>query len=87
MKWVLAQGFPSPINTTNFQEFLERLFQILIYFGFVAATFGIIYGGFILMTSEGDARKVEEGKKAIIFSVIGLGLLLVSYPLIRRVFP
>lgn len=87
--YILAHGgFTNPIgNITSIQTFLETLFRILIYFGFVAATFGIIYGGIILMTSEGRPDKVEEGKKALIFSAIGLGLLLVAYPIIRMAFP
>ena len=36
----------------------------------------IIYAGFLIMTSAGDTGKVEQGKKTILYVVIGLGVML-----------
>jgi len=34
----------------------------------------IVVGAYKIVTSEGDPRKMEEGKRAVLFAIIGLGV-------------
>lgn len=36
----------------------------------------VVLGGYDIVTSEGDPGKMEEGKKKVIYALIGLGLAL-----------
>lgn len=38
----------------------------------------IIIGGYKIVTSEGDPGRVQEGKRAIIYALIGLGIALAT---------
>lgn len=46
--------------------------------GLVAAVF-LVYGGITYVTSSGDAGKVEKAKKVILYSLIGLAIVGLSY--------
>jgi hypothetical protein len=39
----------------------------------------IIYGGFLYMTAMGESDKVKKGKNVILYSVIGLVIILAAY--------
>lgn len=40
------------------------------------ATLLIIFGAFQILTSAGSSDKVEAGKKTILYTVVGLGIML-----------
>lgn len=44
-----------------------------------------VYGGFLLLTSAGEAGKIQSGKDAMKWSVIGLAVVFSSYALVRFV--
>lgn len=54
---------------------------INVFLGFlgVIALVGIIAGGFLMMTSGGNAEKSETGRKAATAGVIGLIIIFISY--------
>lgn len=59
--------------------FVARFYSIgLGLIGGLAVLF-IIYGGYLLMTSQGDLRRVESGKSYIIYSIMGLLLAIFGY--------
>jgi hypothetical protein len=45
----------------------------------------IVIGGYQYMTSSGDDKKAESGKKTIKWAVFGLGLVLFSYAIVTVV--
>ncbi|MFA5024770.1 MAG: pilin [Patescibacteria group bacterium] len=57
-------------NTDLFNTIIFIL-KMMIY---VAAAIGIIYGGILYIQSLGDATKTAAGKKAILYSIVGLVL-------------
>jgi hypothetical protein len=44
-----------------------------------------VYGGFLWITSRGDADRVKKGKDTVTNSVIGLAIILLSYSIINFV--
>lgn len=45
----------------------------------------IIYGGLTWMLSAGNDEKVKQGKQIVIWSVAGIGLIFLSYVIVRFV--
>ena len=43
----------------------------------------VLYGGWKWMTSEGDKKKVEDARTTIIYSVIGLVVIILSFLIIN----
>lgn len=50
--------------------------------GGLVAVFMIIYGGFKFITSTGDSSKVQEAKKTIMWSAIGLVVIVMARTII-----
>jgi glucose uptake protein GlcU len=55
--------------------------------GFIAgvALLALIYGGYAIMTSRGDPRRVSNGKSYIYYAIAGLLLAIFGYVFIQTV--
>lgn len=78
---------PLPTSTTNpgtlrFESLGDILTIALQYLfplaGFLLFLF-LVFGGFQLLTSSGDPKKVEAGRNRITYAVVGFVLLIASY--------
>ncbi len=67
---------PNPLTYTSFTDLLDGIAKFLLLLAVPVATIIIIYGAFLILTSAGSADKVEQGKKAILYAAIGLGIML-----------
>ena len=45
----------------------------------------IIYGGFMLLTAQGDPARIKRGKDVVLYSVIGLTLVVLAYAIVNFV--
>ena len=52
--------------------------------GFLAVGM-IIYGGFMLLTAQGDPAKIKRGKDVVIYSSIGVILVMLAYAIVNFV--
>ena len=43
----------------------------------------IIYGGFMLLTAQGDPARIKRGKDVVLYSVIGLILVVLAYAIVN----
>ncbi len=64
------------------QAILTVLNFFLSFLGLVATGF-IIYGGFLYITAAGDDGKVENAKKILMFSAIGIIVILLSFAIVN----
>lgn len=74
-------------NATNSQGSARQLALTFINFflfflGLIATAF-IIYGGFLYITSSGDDTATEKAKKILIYSAIGILIILISFALVN----
>lgn len=51
---------------------IQGIINVLLAIGGILAVVAIIYGGAQMMLSQGDSGKVQTGKNAVIYGVIGL---------------
>jgi hypothetical protein len=65
--------------------FVQKFYGIGL--GFVAgvALLALVYGGYVVMTSRGDPRRVNDGKSWIFYSIAGLMLAIFGYVFIQTV--
>ena len=79
--------YPMPSECWDITVFIEVLLQMVNYlFGIIGALAlgAFVYGGFVLILSQGNPEKVKQGTGAMINAVIGMvitfsGYVLVSY--------
>jgi len=73
------------LGTRSIQETIANLINIALAFLGILATLLLLYGGFVWMTSRGDAQRVDRAKQIIISSLIGLVIILSAYAITRFV--
>lgn len=76
-------------NATGGQGSFRQLAQtflnfILGFLGFLAVVM-VIYGGFLYVTAAGKQEKVDEGKKIIMYAIVGIVIILLSFAIVNTV--
>jgi hypothetical protein len=66
----------SPIKATSLAEFFSAIVDTMIQLGVVVSALAIMYGGFLLVTAQGDEEKVAQGRKTLTWAMVGTGVLL-----------
>ncbi|WKZ28799.1 MAG: pilin [Patescibacteria group bacterium] len=76
----------NPLNANSVPELIANILRAAIGIVGALALLVFIYGGFIWLTSGGEAGKVSAGKEAMKWAAIGLVVIFTSYGLVRFVF-
>ena len=83
---VTALMFASPVyaqsaDVTKIQTFIKSIIQILVTIaGLVSAGF-FVWGGFGYITSSGNPEMLDRSKKTILYSAIGLAVVMGAFVL------
>lgn len=83
--WLLTVAAPAlkldgvPNARTDENDILVGLLNSVYLVAGVVAVISIIMGGFWYVTSNGEADKIKRGKNAIIYSAIGLVVILLAF--------
>lgn len=85
---ILAQaGLKNPLGAEDMiiGDLFGRLVRAFLSFiAFVAMVY-FIYGGFLFLTSAGNAEKVEKGKNTLVYGILGIVLTYTSWQILRFV--
>lgn len=65
-------------EVTDANSFVSLIVEIAIPFAITCVVLLIIYGGYILMSSQGDPDKVKEGKEILTNAIIGFIVVALS---------
>ena len=79
---VLAVKIDNPLEYDTFGELIEAIIDFFINIALVLVPLFIVIAGFYFVTATGDPAKIETGKKIILYTSIGLLIILLSYGLI-----
>lgn len=71
------------LTTRNLKDVISSVINIALGLLGIIATIIILYGGFVWMTSQGNADSIARAKRIIINGVIGLAIILSSYAIVR----
>lgn len=67
----------------GFFDVLRTIIQFVLFLGGLLAFFYVLYGGFVYLTSGGDAGKAATGTKMIVNAIIGIIIIFLSYSLVN----
>ncbi len=77
-------GLSNPLKAQTITEFLVNILDILLTLALPVIVFFIIYGGFKLVTAQGEPGKITDARKAITWAVIG-GVVVLASKLILEI--
>jgi len=63
-------------NTKELVPFLDKIIDACLKLGAVIAVVALIYAGFLFVTAAGDEGKIDTAKSTILYTVIGIVILL-----------
>jgi len=69
-------GLTNPLDADTLQEALDRFLNFLFFLAIALAPILIIYAAFLILTSGGDAAKINRGKQIILWTLIAFALVL-----------
>ena len=75
----------SPLDAETFQELLNNIIGFIFWVGFAIAPLILVIAGFLYVTSAGNVQRLATAKQMILYTVIGLAVLLISRGLISVV--
>ncbi len=76
---------PSNLPQLSIGQIISNITNVLLFIVGIAAVIGIIYGGFTYVTSGGDENRLRQAKEAILYSVVGLIISLLSFLIVQFV--
>lgn len=82
---VLAVEFQNPLEYETFGELIDAIIDFIFYIAVVVAPLMIIIGAFYLLTAGGDPKKIGTGKNIIIYTLIGLAIVMLARGLIAMI--
>lgn len=72
----------NPLKICSIEDFINNLINFIFTVGFALAVLMYIVAGFYIVTAGGDAQKVSTGKNIILYTTIGLGIILLARGLV-----
>ncbi|OGJ48926.1 hypothetical protein A2344_03290 [Candidatus Peregrinibacteria bacterium RIFOXYB12_FULL_41_12] len=79
-----ASGYDSGLTkATSAREFILNVTNFALSFLGLVAVVVIIYGGFLYVTAAGEEEKSGKGKKAVMYAIIGIIIVLASYAIVN----
>lgn len=79
--FVASPAYATSADVTKIETFIKSIIQILVTIaGLVSAGF-FVWGGFGYITSSGNPEMLDRSKKTIIYSAIGLAVVLGAFVL------
>lgn len=69
---------PNPLKVTSVSELIDRIVTYIIEIATILLPLAILYGAYLFMSAGGDTEKISQGRKTILWTVIGYGLILIS---------
>lgn len=80
--WLKIATYTGPY-ISNVTSLLSPVFKVLFYAGIFVGILGIIYSGYLFISSEGDPGRVKEGKEQFTAAILGSLFVLLSVFILR----
>jgi hypothetical protein len=80
----VPSGIPTGGIAEN-QKLIQNAITLFIVIGVVITLFFIIWGGILWITSGGDKAKIQAARNRIIFAVIGVLIVFLSFGIVNIV--
>jgi len=72
----------NPLEAESFEDLLNSIVNFIFYVGIAIAPIMIMIAAFFFLTAGGDPKRVDTAKQIILWTVIGLAIILLAKGLI-----
>jgi len=80
---VMAKGLENPLRNgiDSISAFVEALIKVALYILYPLAVLAILYSGFLFVFARGNSTKLDNAKKNVLWTFIGVSLLVGAWAL------
>ncbi len=78
---IASPVFAQSADVSKIQTFIENIIQVFVTIAGLVATGFLVYGGFRYITSSGNPESLDGAKKTVMYSAIGLAIVIGAYVL------
>ncbi|MEI7741657.1 MAG: hypothetical protein WCJ29_04080 [bacterium] len=75
----LAVSWTDPLKGLTLQEAMGSIIRNAIGYVGILGLLGFLWGGFKWMIAGGEAKKVQQAKDVMIWTVVGMAVVFISY--------
>ena len=79
-----AVSFDNPITTSSFEALISGIVKWILGIVVSLAILFLIIGGLMYITSAGNEEQATKAKKVILYAILGLGIIVLSYSIITE---
>jgi hypothetical protein len=76
--YLFAGTFRSPLQSATLEDFLLAILNVVIYIMYPIIVLMIVYTGFLFVSAQGNPAKLQEARRALVWTVIGALVILGS---------
>lgn len=73
---VTAVEITNPLKYDTFTQLINAIIDFLFVVSLALSSLMIVLAGYYFVTASGDPKKIEAGKKIILYTLIGLGIIM-----------
>ena len=74
----ITTGLQNPLQAGSFEELIEDIIEWVANIGILIAVGMIIYSGVLFMIAGGNDENITKAKKTLMWSLIGLAVLIIG---------
>ena len=71
-------SFQNPLTADSFTELADKIIDFLLAIAAPIVVIMVIWAGFLFMTAGGNPEKVQKGKDTLLWTAVGVIILMVS---------
>ena|SRR3989344_2775856 len=72
----------NPLNACNLTDLIDKIINFIFVIALAITPIMVIVGGFMFVTGGGDPAKITQGKQLLLWTVIGLTVILLAKGLV-----
>ena len=77
---------PNPLQANSIPELSGDVIRGLLGITGAISLFMMVWGGLVWMTSQGNAEKLKKGKDTVLWTILGLIIIFLSYVILNFIF-
>ena len=75
----------NPLSVATLQDLLKKILEGAIKIGIPVIALAIIYSGFLFVSARGNSEKLDDAKRALIYTLIGAAILIGSWAIAQLI--
>ena len=80
-----SKGLCNPISANSLNDLVKSALEFAIKLGIPIIALAVVYSGFLFVSARGNSEKLEEAKRALLYTLIGAAILLGSWAIAQLI--